>query len=335
MLEKPNIRDEVLVACLEQEFGLQIAHITFLPLGGDLGSAVYQATADDEVTYFCKLRRGVFDEISVELPRFFSDRGIAPIIAPLATKTGRLWTELSEFKLMLYPYVEGTNGYEVELSEQQWANFGTALKKIHTTNPTSMLISKIRKERYAPEWRESCRNILSRLKEETFDDPITRTMSEFLQSKREMIMHALGRAEQLAQDMASRSLEFVLCHSDIHPGNLFIDTKGSLFIVDWDYPMLAPKERDLMFIGGGQGFKPYVAEQEEILFYRGYGQVELDPVALTYYRYERGLMDMTVESERILSSTLGRQDRTQSLEILQLYFLPGCTLEMASKSDQV
>jgi spectinomycin phosphotransferase len=106
-----------------------------------------------------------------------------------------------------------------------------------------------------------------------------------------------------------------------------------LFIVDWDYPMLAPKERDLMFIGGGQGFMPYIAEQEELLFYQGYGQPELDRIALAYYRYERGITDISVECERILSSTLGAQDRAQALEILQLYFLPGCTIEMAFKSD--
>jgi len=79
---------------------------------------------------------------------------------------------------------------------------------------------------------------------------------------------------------------------------------------------------------------PYIADQEELLFYRGYGQSQLDPIALAYYRYERGITDITVECERVLSNTLGDQDRAQALEILQLYFLPGCTIEMAYKSDK-
>ncbi len=33
---------------------------------------------------------------------------------------------------------------------------------------------------------------------------------------------------------------------------MLIDANDALYIVDWDNPILAPKERDLMFIGGGQ-----------------------------------------------------------------------------------
>jgi spectinomycin phosphotransferase len=98
--------------------------------------------------------------------------------------------------------------------------------------------------------------------------------------------------------------------------------------------MLAPKERDLMFIGGGQGFKPYVADNERQLFFPSYGDVELDPTLLTYYRYERGLTDVTVECERVLSTSLAERERSQSPEILHLYFLPGCTLEIAYASDE-
>jgi spectinomycin phosphotransferase len=173
---------------------------------------------------------------------------------------------------------------------------------------------------------------MERLEHETFHDPVTLDLVLFLQSRGEMVLELLRRAEGLAQVMALRSLDFVLCHSDIHPGNLFIDGQGTLFIVDWDYPMLAPKERDLMFIGGGEGYKPYIAAQEERLFYQGYGQAQIDPVALAYYRCERAITDITVETERILLETLGEQDRANAFKTLQLYFLPDCTVEMALAS---
>lgn len=334
MLEKPDFPDEKIITCIEAEYGLRIIQIAFLPLGGDLSTAVYRAVAADETPYFCKLKRGDFDETSVELPKFLSAQGIAQIIPPLETKTGQLWVELDEFKLIIYPFVQGVDGYEIELSDSQWADFGSTLKRLHTMIVPPSLNQRIRKESYSPEWRERCRNVIKRLDEESSDDPITLEMATFLHTKHKMILNAVERAEQLAHIMASRSMAFVLCHSDIHPGNLFIDTNGQLFIVDWDYPMLAPRERDLMFIGGGQGFKPYIAEQEEMLFYREYGQSPPDLVALTYYRYERGIKDISVECERVLSNTLGDPDRAQALEILQLYFLPGCTIEMANKSDK-
>lgn len=334
MLEKPDIPDEIIAARLEADYGLSIVEVTFLPLGGDLSTAVYRAVSQDETPYFCKLKRGVFDPASVALPRYLSEQGIAQVIPPLVTTSGGLWATLNEFNLLLYPFVEGTNGYDVELTERQWADFGRAIKRLHTIRIPATLLAHIQEEHYSAAWRMRCRSVIARLDNDIVADPLTAEMVAFLRSKREMTQHAIRRAEQLAQVMSSRSLDFVVCHSDIHPGNLFIDAEGTLFIVDWDYPLLAPKERDLMFIGGGQGFKPYIAEQELKLFYQGYGRSEIDPIALAYYRYERGITDITVECERILSHTLGAQDRAQSLEILQLYFLPGCTLEMAHASDR-
>jgi len=114
MLEKPEFPDEKLIACMQVEYGVRIVQVAFLPLGGDLSTAVYRAVADDDVPYFLKLRRGVFDETSVALPRFLSEQGIAQIIPPLLTQAGQLWADLDEFKLILYPFVEGTEGYEVE-----------------------------------------------------------------------------------------------------------------------------------------------------------------------------------------------------------------------------
>ena len=72
-----------------------------------------------------------------------------------------------------------------------------------------------------------------------------------MRAKRAEIDHLVRRAGELALALQARPLEFVLCHSDVHAWNLLISTDGELYIVDWDNPILAPKERDLMFIGGG------------------------------------------------------------------------------------
>lgn len=332
MLEPPDIPGEQITACLQAAYGLSIAQLDFLPIGSDLGTAVYRAVAADHTAYFCKLRRGSFDETSVTLSKLLSDLGIAQIIAPCVTRTGQLWAELGEFKLMLYPFIEGKSGYEVEMSERQWADFGAALKRIHSTILPPALANSICKERYGPEWRERCKTIVERLDSEIFADPLMIELAALLRPKRAVILDQLARADRLAREIAARSIEQVLCHTDIHPGNLLIDRQGALFIVDWDRPMLAPKECDLMFIGGGQGFMAPSAQAEEQLFYRGYGPPQIDPVAFAYYRYARNAMDISVECERILSSTVSDQDRAQSLQILTWYFAPGGTIEMAYKA---
>lgn len=334
MLKKPDLQDETIIACLLDEYRLNVVQVAFLPFGADQNTAVYRVVADDETPYFLKLRRGVFNETSVALPKFLSDQGIAQIIAPLTTKTGQLRAILGALKVILYPFVEGHNGYEVKLSDCHWGNFGVALKKIHTAVVPLALIRRIRRETYSPQWREIVKTFLGRIEDDAFDDLIAIKLAVFLKSKRDEILDLVERAERHAQTLQVRSPEFVLCHSDIHAGNILIDTDDVFYIIDWDDPILAPKERDLMFIGGAQGFVGYTAQEEETLFYRGYGQTEIDPITLTYYRYERIIEDIAVFCEKLFLTSEGGEDREQSFEYLMSNFLPDGTIEIAYKSDR-
>ena len=90
-----------------------------------------------------------------------------------------------------------------------------------------------------------------------------------------------------------------------------------------------------MFIGGGQGFVGITAQEEETNFYRNYGPAQIDPLAMAYYRYERNIVDISVECGRIFSNTLGDQERAHSLEIITWGFLPDSTIERAAQSDRM
>jgi spectinomycin phosphotransferase len=303
-------------------------------LGADLNTAVYRAVADDGTPYFCKLRGGVFDETSVTLPKFLSDQGIAQIIAPLETQVRQLWADLGPFKVILYPFVEGRNGYEIDLSARHWREFGTALKGVHTAVVPPELARFIRQETYSPRWREVVRTFLRRVEDDAFDDSVAVELAAFLKAKRKEILDLVERAEHHARALQARSPGFVLCHSDVHAGNILIDDADALYIVDWDDPILAPKERDLMFVGGAQGFTGHTPQEEEDLFYQGYGQTRIDPVALAYYRYERIVVDIGVYCEQLFLTDEGGEDREQSLRYLKSNFLPGGTIEIAYRSDR-
>ena len=134
MLIKPNLKDEEIIACLRDAYGLTIDKVLFLPLGADFNTAVYRVTTNNGSDYFLKLRSGEFLEASVSVPKYLVDLDIKQVIPPLATKTEQLWTSLASFKAILYPYVEGRNGVEAKLSEDQWAQFGAAIKKLHSTH---------------------------------------------------------------------------------------------------------------------------------------------------------------------------------------------------------
>jgi spectinomycin phosphotransferase len=125
MLEKPNLPDKKLVTCLHEAYGLKITQLTFLPLGADVNTAVYRAD-EGKTAYFVKLRRAAFDETSVTIPHFLSELGIHQIIAPIATRSLQLWTNVDSFTVILYPFVIGRDGFAAELSDQQWSGLNWA-----------------------------------------------------------------------------------------------------------------------------------------------------------------------------------------------------------------
>jgi spectinomycin phosphotransferase len=333
MLEKPDLPDENIIACLHEEYGLTVFQVDFLPLGADLNTAAYRMVTDDKKPYFVKIRRGVFDETSVAYPKFLFDQGIAQVIAPLITKTRQLAANLDAFKLILYPFIEGHNAYQVNLSDRQWNDFGKALKSIHATKIPPALTKHIMQESYSPVGREIIKKYLQQIEHDAFDDPVASRLATFLRANRVKILDLVGRSERLALSMKTRSLDLIVCHSDIHAGNVLIDANSNIYIVDWDNPLLALKERDLMSIGGGLFGNWRSPQQEESLFYQGYGPTKIDSIALAYYRYERIIQDIAVYCEHLFTSNRGGEDREQSLRYLESIFLPNNTIEIAYESD--
>jgi spectinomycin phosphotransferase len=335
MLEKPSLPDEKILTCIQLAYGLSIAAIDFLPLGADVNTAVYRVITDRQIPYFVKLRKGNFEETSVTLPKFLNDHGIANIIPPIETGTHTLWARLEDFNLILYPFIEGRDGFHVQLSERQWFDFGTTLNRIHHTKIPLRIRDNIQRETYSPKWREITRQFLKQIQYEGFSEPVAAELTAFLKDKQDAIQDLLSRTENLALKLQAGSPPFTVCHADAHAGNLLIEERsGMLYLVDWDNPILAPRERDLMFIGGGQGFQGCTPKEEEILFYRGYGQTEINPFALAYYRYERIIEDIAAYCQELLLTEEGGSDRVQSLQYLKSNFLPGGTIELAQWSDR-
>jgi spectinomycin phosphotransferase len=334
MLEKPDLQEEKIIACLQTEYGLSVEQVVFLPLGADRNSATYRIVSDEDVPYFLKLRRGNFNEISVAFPKFLHDQGIRLIIPPLVTQSGKLTTNLDAFRAILYPFVEGKNVYETRFTERQWVKFGATLKSIHTASVPPALTSLLQRETYSAYWRETVKTFLKGVDADKYDEPVAVETATLLKAKRVEILDLVQRAGRLAQMMQTESPEFIACHSDLHAGNLLIAPNDDLYIVDWDDPILAPKERDLMYIGGGLMGAGYSPQEEEALFYEGYGQTTINPIALAYYRYERIVQDIAAYCGEILLTNEGGDDREQSLRYLKSNFLPHHVIQIAYQSDR-
>ena len=335
MLEKPEIRNEQIINSLRDEYGLSVEKISFLPLGADPNTSVCHVITKDETRYFVKVKKGGFNEASVAIPNFLSTSGIRQVIPALTTQTGQLWANLTPFKVILYPFVEGHPAFEGIMSNQQWLEFGAALKQFHNTNIPANITSSIQKDNFSPRWRDKIKTILGNIEQQTFGESVARELANFLKSKKGEMLEIVKRAERLAQLLLEQLPEFILCHADIHGWNLLIDNNGALYIVDWDWLIFAPKERDLMFIGGGHGDSGYTPQEEETMFYQGYGQTNINQNAIAYYRYDRILNDMAEDCQLILLSDEEEENRKEALEDIKSMFLPNGKIEMAYRSDKV
>lgn len=331
MLEPPDIAPATLAARLRAEYGLRASDVEFLPLGADVNTAVYRVISEDGTAYFLKLRRGPFDLLTVAIPHLLHGQGICQVVPPILTLSGQLNARFDPFTLVLYPFVAGCDGYARELSPAQWRELGVALRGLHTAVLPSALAESIPHETYTARWRDAVRQLQSMVVDTAFADPVAAQCAAFLHAQRKVIAHIVRRAQELAADLQARNVSMVLCHGDMHAGNAHLTEDGTLYVVDWDTLLFAPKERDLMAVGMGGRWQ---GAEVEGWFYEGYGPVEVDRHALTYYRYERVIQDIAAFGEQLLLSNAGGADRAQSLHYLTGSFAPGSVVEAALETDR-
>jgi spectinomycin phosphotransferase len=330
VLQKPDLPDEALAASLEGAHGLRVAEVVFLPLGNDRDTAVYRVVAEDGRAYFLKLRRGVFDETGVAVPRLLHQRGVAQVIPPIPTPDGRLWTRLQPFALVLYPFVAGHDAHAIPLTEDQWRSLGAALAGVHAIRLPDDLVRRVPTDAFGPRWRDALLRFQTRVEREEFDDPAALGLADLLRAERARIDRLARRHEQLAAALRARSPARVLCHGDVHFRNVLVDdADGALYLVDWDTLAFAPPERDFEFVGGRWG-----GEHEARLMQRGYGGYEPDQTALAYYRYNRIVEDLAVLGEELLDAGGGGANRGQHLAAATTVFHPGGPLDIADRVDR-
>ncbi len=254
--------------------------------------------------------------------------GIQQIIPPIKTIHGRLTQRIEDFTLIVYRFVEGQDGFSRDLTEHQWLELGKALRQVHKID---VPLGQVRQESYSPKWREAVRSLYAHMEAEPVDEVASKLLN-FMKKHILSIRRLVDRAEQLGQTLHGQTAKFVLCHSDIHAGNVLLNGNDTIYIVDWDDPIMAPKERDLMFIGGGVG-NVWNKLHEEELFYKGYGKTEVDSTILTYYRHERIVEDIAVYGRELLLTTARGQDREEMYRQFISMFEPRGVVDIAFETD--
>jgi spectinomycin phosphotransferase len=331
MLEQHKIQIDQLIPCIQAAYDLEITQVDFLPLGADRHSKLFKAITTAGRQYIVKVRRSTIKSHAVTLPAYLHDQGIEQVIVPIKTKTGSLWTDFNDSKLILAPYIFGNGADQADLSPQGWILFGETLRKIHEIELTETLKRSLTKETYTQYYRDWLATFLHHTRQMHLVDPLSQELTGFLLSKQSKILDLIRWAENLGRDLKTRQLPFVFCHGDIHASNLLVAEGGQLYIIDWDDAVLAPKERDLMYIGAGITGR-WQSPLQKAYFNQGYGQVQVDANAIAYYRFERIIQDIAIFSDRILQGEEEEMERDLYLQYIKSNFQPNGTLEIAYRS---
>lgn len=322
MLEKPPLEDTAIRARLEETYGLPVAALAFLPIGNDASGWVYRVTATDGQRYFLKVRDVTFRDAGVLVPEAFHALGLKAVVAPLSTIVGTPWANLDDYRLILYPFIDGVTAMETGLSDRQWTAFGAFMRQLHSTELPPELAAQVRRETFAPrvEWTRVIRPMQTAVRKYNYEQPHKQKLGLFWRERVDEIEYILARTRAIGQAAKARKLPFVLCHSDIHTANILVSPAGELFVVDWDQPIYAPKERDLSFYVGDDRTNPaHLAP-----LFQGYGPYDIDPWALAYYRYEWVVQEIAEYGERVfLADNIGDETRADAVEGFMQLFAPG------------
>jgi spectinomycin phosphotransferase len=333
MHEQPEIPVEHLRACFQDQYDLIPAIFEFLPLGLDSYAGVYRVVSEQGTASLLKVTSRPLYEPRCLVPRYLKDQGITSVVAPIPTRSGALWTHLEEWTVTVYPFLEGETSW-TGMTDEQWKEVGTIFQRIHRVRLPSFGFESLRKETFDP--TEYARWI------HTFETQHAHARGGASASQRALrsswmvhqstIHTAVAILETLGNVLQSRTLPYVVCHADLHPANLLRDHVGRVFVIDWDEVMLAPKERDFLFIKESSADSEALPGTPE--FFRGYGQTEIDWIALTYYRYERVVQDLIAFAQDVFfRDDLGEESRAEAVQFFDEILAEGGEIDAASQAS--
>jgi spectinomycin phosphotransferase len=191
----------------------------------------------------------------------------------------------------------------------------------------------MRRDAFTPNGADLLRRLDAHIGTRRFDDPAEEALATFWQARRADIHLLLDRAEDLGRRLAATNPAITLCHADIHTANVLLDADGEVWFVDWDETILAPRERDLMFVVGGISSR-LVSPREEALFFQGYGATTIASLVLAYYRYAWAVSDISEYGAQVyFRPDFGAVTRQAGLDGFLSLFQPGEIVALAFASD--
>ena len=234
---------------LSTAYGLPLQSITFFPEGED--SYGYITVAETGEKYFAKASTSVPNS-RLHVASLLRHRcNITGVVAPLETQEGELSIPWYNFRVSLFPLIEGKSRWDLwkvgkDFTDAELSETGALLATIHGC-PETIVANHLTVAKYDLPSRHELHTVLEASKKEIQpQNQYQKQLLDGLTKHSSEILQAIERYDSLGCSATALQTPFVITHGDPTPGNLIVDTNNQLHLIDWDGVCLGPPEKDLV-----------------------------------------------------------------------------------------
>lgn len=314
MENEPDIGRENLIQTIHLEYDIDIQNLVFHQRGWGGDSYIAETSAGKR--YFLKLknqeRNNVFAASSqafyLPLMHQLYINGIMPHIPhPIPTLKGEFSLGIDGQELMITSFIEGEDVGFGKLPESIITQLAERVGIFHSCRNQLTFESP-----FVEKFEIAFEPMLLQLADELAAISSTHRKGKILlrdtlvPRSADLYMY-LDWLKELQKQVKTTGNRMVICHTDLHGGNLMTDNQNNLYILDWENAMIAPREQDMIFFAGERDIWKIFWPKYRSFF----DPVDLDRDLLRFYFYRRGLEDIADYIFRIFQSD-GSDERDES-----------------------
>jgi Phosphotransferase enzyme family len=323
--EPDDLPHNALAGALQELWGFTAASLEYQPVGfgshhwlvmGRTGERLY-ATADD----LDAKRRTAHDTADDAFDRLChafgtalalrDEAGLTFVIAPLLTAAGRVAARLSErYSLVIHPYVTGTAAGD----DGEFTNDGDRkavvdlLILMHRAH-----VGKPHADDLVVPHLDALQAMIRHTSDVWCGGPYAQAAQELLRTHARDLHALIAAYGGLARRVGSQPERMVITHGEPHAGNVIVTADG-LVLIDWDTALVAPPERDLWALAGG--------EPSLLDYYAAATGTEIDDGALSLYRLWYDLAEVGGYLSLFQAPHVDTADTRESWKNLQHFLRP-------------
>ncbi len=305
---------------LRTAYDLPLQSITFFPEGED--SYGYIVVSETGKKYFAKASTSVPNS-RLHVASLLRHRCDIPgVVAPLETQDGILSVPWQDFRVSLFPFIEGKSRWDLwkvekDFTDTELSQTGALLAAIHEC-PRTIASNYLTFAKYDLPLRHELHTVLEvPAKEIQSQNQYQKQLLEALTQHQSAVSETLDRYDSLGRSAGALQTPFVITHGDPTPGNLILDPENRLHLIDWDGVCLGPPEKDLV---------SFTEERFEVVLERYLAErqsnITLHADIFGFYIYEWTINEIRDYGTKILFKNNDAKQNAYDWESLQDYLPP-------------